>query len=872
MRTPQLSALRSLLAAGFLVGTNCFAVDNSPVVIANHAGVNGDCFALAVRSPLSESQAINRHVILIDTSASQVGEVRESSLLLVSEVLAGLSTNSQVQIFAVDVECDALTDGFVPTASQQVNSAIQQLSLRTPLGTTSLQAGFDRIAESANSKLPTSVLYIGDGLTSADRIAGPELKSLVAKLKAGNISVHSLVLGPQASTELPSILANLTGGTVARAFTGRETTAAATVADALSIAPVTVEGLQADRRPLAIVGLNSVMLRTDRHTIVFGKGPIGEFSKLSATLVGGKQLEWNKAECTQNEGGPEIQHLLTRVELSDGVNASIASLKDLHAATRQFNSVLAKSMAATEHLQRSGNHREARALINAVNELDPTATRRTMILTGVQQEQPPVAPSPVNAFGDDATELGSAPVEANFGDDGFIGAPPQAQGPLSEVEAEVKLQTQILTAETNAAVEEAKSLGNENPDYAMNLLKDVLETIQASADISPDVRAELERRVIAALGTVRNQRESNALIRKHVAKDQAVQEAQRRFLADQDLEEERLAILIDQVRSLLDRARHGDRNGFEDGEAVSRTALDLRPGNGPATQALVISEASGQLDKAYRLVNLRHDRFLEVLYQVELSHVPFPDEPPVVYPPADVWRALTLTRKPKYESFDLRSEKPVEKWLGQMLDKPVPLLDFPGETPLSEVLEQISNYYTTTWGQDGGASGTDFRMTIYPDRAELELESISSLEDVTVSDINFEGMTLRNALKLIFAQTTDPALTYVIENEVLKVTTVAKADETLTTRVYPVADLVIPPVQLGGGGGQVGGGGGGQGGGGQGGVGGGGGGQGGGGGGFGGGGGQFSLPPEAIGVLNGMQNGGFSTDAVKNIKKKPVAK
>ncbi|MCA9091691.1 MAG: hypothetical protein KDA90_24030, partial [Planctomycetaceae bacterium] len=209
----------------------------------------------------------------------------------------------------------------------------------------------------------------------------------------------------------------------------------------------------------------------------------------------------------------------------------------------------------------------------------------------------------------------------------------------------------------------------------------------------------------------------------------AVQEAQRKALTEEAQEEIRLSIMIDTVRGLLDRARHGDRNGFEDAEAQSRLALEIRPGNGPATQALVMSEALGQLDKAYRLVNLRHDRFLETLYQVELSHVPFPDEPPIQYPPADVWRELSLVRKPRYESFDLRSEKPVEKWLRQMLDKPVPLLDFPGETPLSEILETISTYYTTTWGDEGSASGTDFRMMIWPDTAELELESLNSLED-----------------------------------------------------------------------------------------------------------------------------------------------
>ena len=95
------------------------------------------------------------------------------------------------------------------------------------------------------------------------------------------------------------------------------------------------------------------------------------------------------------------------------------------------------------------------------------------------------------------------------------------------------------------------------------------------------------------------------------------------------LQERRLTELIDQVRALLVQAAHGDDNAYEQAEAVAREAIHLNPGNGAATQALYNSEAGGQLNKAYRLRNLRADRLLEALYLVELSHVPFPDEPPV---------------------------------------------------------------------------------------------------------------------------------------------------------------------------------------------------------------------------------------------------
>lgn len=153
---------------------------------------------------------------------------------------------------------------------------------------------------------------------------------------------------------------------------------------------------------------------------------------------------------------------------------------------------------------------------------------------------------------------------------------------------------------------------------------------------------------------------------------------------------------------------------------------------------------------------------------------------------------LAKTRKPgpRFENVAIDAT-PENRWLHEMLSKPIPPLDFPGETPLSEILDSVSAYYTTTFGAGAGPDGGGFRMTIYPDRAELDLEGITSLEDVTVSDISFEGMRLDNALKLIFDQTTDPELTYVIENQVLKVTTLAKAEseDNFVTRVYNVGEL-----------------------------------------------------------------------------------
>jgi hypothetical protein len=73
----------------------------------------------------------------------------------------------------------------------------------------------------------------------------------------------------------------------------------------------------------------------------------------------------------------------------------------------------------------------------------------------------------------------------------------------------------------------------------------------------------------------------------------------------------------------------------------------------------------------------------------------------------------------------------------------------------------------------------------------------ASFDMSTRFDKRVAGIKLRAALRLLLA---DHALSYIIKNEVLLITSEAKQKEDMVTKVYPVADLVIPiPVNGGGG-------------------------------------------------------------------------
>lgn len=97
--------------------------------------------------------------------------------------------------------------------------------------------------------------------------------------------------------------------------------------------------------------------------------------------------------------------------------------------------------------------------------------------------------------------------------------------------------------------------------------------------------------------------------------------------------------------------------------------------------------------------------------------------------------------------------------------------DFP-DVPLSEVMDELADRHG---------------ITILILRNDLEEEGISVDESI---DTRLQGIPLKYALGLILEPM---ALTYVVDRDVVQITTQIKAEEMLKTRVYPVGDFCNAP-------------------------------------------------------------------------------
>lgn len=781
-----------------------------------------DYFALSLRAPVAGARVEHDHVLLVDTSASQTGGFREQGLAVLEAFLAALPATDRVSVYAIDVSVQPLTDGFVGPQSAEAGKALAHLKRRVPLGASKMLPALHTAAAALQSDRAKSIVYIGDGMSTGGLVAPGDLRATVQELHTRHIPVHTYCLGPRTDLQMTGLLAVHTGGVVlldenvddARqpaAQLGRQ------LAEAVGAPVFFAESLRIEPAPEQLLPQQAPPLRSDRDTIVLGRGLPGE--ALRVTVAGeGRSAEWSVAAEPLQAGQTFLAALWSEAEASAGLAIAVAGQDLLNVAREAYEQRVAMLAAAGKQAVASRDLKQAEQIAREIQRMDPANVESTVILGAAQKVQA------ITRLARYAGEESARPPAA--GDTGTV----RSDDLTSRVEAERQVRTERLTKDVRRVIEAARRAAKQRPDDALGELKRSLNTVVSATEIDAADRDRLQKQVERVIDEVQVQLQKNEQEKIHRLERMSAEQA-RRFAVDElVLREEQLKRLIDEVRTLLNEGYSGREQAFEESEAVARAAWELAPYHGVTAAAIFNTEAAGQLDKMERLRAIRADLFLETLYQVELSHIPFPDEPPIIYPAPEVWKALTERRR-KWASVDLTRPNAVEERIYNSLSKPTEVT-FQG-TALEDAVRYLKEFH---------------EINIILDRATLIDEGIAL--DTPVS-LDLAGVTFRSVLKLLL----EPLqLTYVIEDEVMKITTITKADEALSVRVYPVADLVIPIRLPRGGGGQ-----------GLGGVGGfggaGGGGAGFGGGGMGGGMGMFNIADD-------VAQAEFNNDAVRNRKKK----
>jgi len=708
-------------------------------------------------------------LVLFDTSASQTGAYRADALEALRTILAGLPADDRVMLGALDLNAIGISQGFVPPQGPEMGAAIEKLQARVPLGATDMAAGLRMAAEvfDAPGDVPRAVIYLGDGMTQGSFLATPEFANLVGNLVKRRIAVSSFAIGPRRDLHLLAALANHTGGMLYvdgdRVSPQQAGQTLAGCARAAVLWPVTVE-LSAEvvefyPRPLP-------PLRSDRDTVVLGtlrrRGPVE--LRIGAELAGrAVELAWSVEPEASHEDYATLPRILEMARRDDGWSLPTVGTLGLR-ETQQMLVASAQTLARLGgQALASGNVEGASLLAREAARRDPGNPEAAAVSDALEKAPEGIPASP----GLRLVHLQAPEVDrggAGGGDGQFLRDFVEAEGGdfLRSADEQKRVQTQMVRAEVTNELSAARDQMRTDPDGAIQRLKLTLENVQSAPLLDDAVRAELSDVIRSAI------RESD---RRKVEHDERERLRQGNIAAGIDRlraidaarqREEKITALMDRFHSLMD-----ERNYFA-AEEAAREAVALDPNEVTPQVALIASQKVRYVSDWEELLELKRRSIVDALWQVEASHVAFPDEPPVTYPDREVWRELTLSRK-KYASIDLAKPGGAEEKIFTALNADTQI-DFI-ETPLSDVVTFLEDYH---------------KIQIEIDRKALEEVGLDTNTPVTR---NLSGISLRSALRLLLR---DMDLTYVVQDEVLLITTPEKAESQLVTKVYPVADLVLP--------------------------------------------------------------------------------
>ncbi|MFO0928549.1 MAG: hypothetical protein U0736_16250 [Gemmataceae bacterium] len=361
-------------------------------------------------------------------------------------------------------------------------------------------------------------------------------------------------------------------------------------------------------------------------------------------------------------------------------------------------------------------------------------------------------------------------------------------------------QAALVVAET---VRHAHRVGRVRPDEAYELLKRTLEAVRSNADLEAAAVSGLSASLLQAMSSVqrigdivrRDQAEALAL---RVAANERVEARNAERLA-QDRVRERTRI----YHNLMDQARE---------EEAQRQAILMRdelvargqPVPQAVSAAYQIAQSRYHLKEVQEMRRLREDRFLATLLEVERSHLPFTDEPPVTFPSAAVIRRLTRDRfaswadwsKYRIERYSVASlggDHPGRlAWMRDLMSTTIQHyggIDDP-KTTLYEALDQLQRGQLTKL-----PGGRD--VTIEVNEKAFRFEALNDVLKTEIATPNpipaMDTVTVATVLKRILARIPVPSgATYILRPNTIEITTGQFAIAEKAVRVYPVADLVTP--------------------------------------------------------------------------------
>jgi hypothetical protein len=745
-------------------------------------------------------------LILVDVSAGQALGSLPVAKNLVASIAGKAGPEDQIALWTVSNEVKDLSRGF--KAADKLGDALKALNEEYPAGASNLKKALDGGAgafENRNGRQRV-LLFLGDGRSILDPITVANRNDLCAGLVKREIAFFPVPLGHRPDPDNLHGLATGTGGAPIRVlpndqpelFARRlETTLSAAILypDKFDMSPDVVAEVFPTKLP---------PVRSDVPTLVAGRLKGG--AELSYTVRGTVAGKPAVVTATEKLPAPEADNfflvsMVTQWRNAKDQPALIQASRALAHSYEQNMLALRELSAQAQLALQDRKYDQAKTLFEhglQLNPTDPEAKAGIGIVEKLKDGrltdkdiEAQVQLAERNAYRIAKDEKPGSKARGSRVDLVALNqreAPPPAaqEDLLRDQKRRQAVEDQRAAQQVEEAIRQADRLLRTDPNGAMEILRRNLENARTNPDLSDAAKAALEGRLDRALR--QNETEGRRLSQQINQQLQilAQEQERRKLLQIQLTQEDRIRERLRQYHVLMDQAR--EEEAAQRANELRQDLVNQGQPVPPAVNAAYYSALfASNIRELQELRRVRQERFMLTLMQVERSHIPFPDEPPVQFPPAATWRALTGQRKAKYESQSFGPEVP--KRMLYLRDKLSEAVNFDGFDDPKTTLQDALDYLTERWDLTFDVLDQAFKAAGYADKSVLS-ETIANPPIPRMRGVSL-ATVLRKILSRIQTQPGKEA-TYIIRRDQIEITTADFAVAEKSIRTYPVADLVVP--------------------------------------------------------------------------------
>lgn len=783
-----------------------------------------ELFALKVQPKLEAPASRPRdYLVMIDTSASQAGLPITFAKKFADELAKKANATDRLSIWMLNSPkaTRSLTEEFRSPQSEKVLNAVKKLKEELPLGDTDLKEGLKRAIASFEPERSRQrvLVFIGDGMSTHSRMTAADRARICEEMVKNEIAFFPIPLGPALDPQNIHGIANGTGGKVVRVMPNDDLVSdtLGRLLDAVAAPILYPQSFQFDKGQVAeFFPTQMPPLRSDGSTLVLGRFLKSEKAldyRLQGTVAGQPvSVSMNEPVVAPESDNFFLVGIYDQWKTAKDQPAMMQADRTLAYAYELNRMTCEELLAQADLVLQPKTEAEAKAarvspvkleaaakLYEQIKKIDPNSLEADgglKLIDGLRQgkitkdqlrDQIQKDTTRVRVGKDDKDPSGKNLArtdrivrlvqQAEAKQEKEIAPATDPNNQLKQQKLRVEIEEQKVTELVDDALRQSRKMLSSDPEGARDLLKRTLDNLRDNPDLTDRIKQSLVNRVSSSLRST--EWEGQRILQDLEARRKVVAQAEARYKLDENRQanDELTRGRMQVFHNLMNQARYED--AYLQAFSIRQDSINRGlPVPVAVTAAFMTGLAKDNLTQNRELRLLRQRRFLQTMMQVEKSHVPFPDEPPVVFPPAATWKRLTEIRKERYETSGFTDDDPaVLRKMKEIKDKllqPV-TIEFEAGTPLREALNHISERYGLTILIDAQAFDAD--------------QGEKDIENKPIRLQRLVGISLATALRAILAQVNG---TMFVRREYIEVTTPIRQLAEKTIRVYPVADLVIP--------------------------------------------------------------------------------